>query len=78
MGDKNPKKGKKPKKDRNVPVTNPAEKQEPELISRKKKPLQNHNGKETYVVEKNTGWQSDLPKTRYIKGISGVIIKFRT
>ena len=39
MGDKNPKKGKKPKKDRNVPVTNPAEKQEPELSSRKKKPL---------------------------------------
>ncbi len=39
MGDKNPKKGKKPKKDRNVPVTNQVEKQEPELISRKKKPL---------------------------------------
>lgn len=78
MGDKNPKKGKKPKKDRNVPVTNQVEKQEPELISRKKKPLQNHNGKEMYVVEKNTGWQSDLPEARNIKGISGVIIKFRT
>lgn len=39
MGDKNPKKGKKPKKDKAVLPTAPAEKQEPELISRKKKPL---------------------------------------
>lgn len=39
MGDKNPKKGKKPKKDKAVSFTAPVEKQEPELILRKKKTL---------------------------------------
>lgn len=39
MGDKNPKKGKKLKKTAAAPIVDTVEKQEPELISRKKKPL---------------------------------------
>lgn len=38
MGDKNPKKGKKPKKTMKPNVT-PVEKQEPEIILKKKKPV---------------------------------------
>lgn len=38
MGDKNPKKGKKPKKNMK-PNEIPVEKLEPELISKKKKPI---------------------------------------
>lgn len=37
MGDKNPKKGKKPKKSTTAPAITPMEMQEPELISKKKK-----------------------------------------
>lgn len=39
MGDKNPKKGKKLKKNVAAPTAEAVEKQEPELISRKKKPV---------------------------------------
>lgn len=39
MGDKNPKKGKKPKKDKITPMSGTVERVEPELVDRKKKPL---------------------------------------
>lgn len=39
MGDKNPKKGKKAKKSVSAPVISLTEKQEPELIAKKKKTL---------------------------------------